>query len=194
MPEEWVERVQDIFVVRNIDAVSGSIGFTDVPFEPFFARIELFCRQYLSRFLQHRGELFLYGGNMALRREAWHGIKGQLCNNREFHEDQDMAAHFAHTSYKLAFDEGLRVKVSARRVDSPINSYYPYVVANSRTYAAHGLRGRFYMFPIEFLAVLFYVPLRLLYRAYDPVSSKLSLKRAFRVSGDTRPSPVSEII
>ena len=51
MPEDWVERVQDIFVVRNIDAVSGSIGFTDVPFEPFFARIELFCRQYLSRFL-----------------------------------------------------------------------------------------------------------------------------------------------
>lgn len=192
MGADWVERVQRIFAAGDVDAVSGSIGFTDVPFEPFFATIELTFRRYLAANLKRRGELFLYGGNMAMRRQAWHDIKEQLCADRAFHEDQDMAAHFAHSSYKLDFDENLRVRISARRVDSPINSYYPYVVANGRTYAAHGLRGRFYMYPVEFLVVVFYLPLRLLYRAHDPNTGRMSFKRLFRRSAGARISPVSE--
>jgi hypothetical protein len=131
---------------------------------------------------------------MAMRRQAWQAIKPQLCVSREFHEDQDMAAHFAHSSYKLTFDESLHVRISARRLDSPLSSYYPYVVANSRTYAAHGLRGRVYMYPIEFLAVVFYVPLRLLYRAHDPATGKLSFRRMLRRPASLRVSPVADSI
>lgn len=192
MAPNWVQKVSDAFMRGEVDAISGSIGFTDVPFEPLFARIELFLRTYLARNLGRRSELFLYGGNMAIRRQAWHYIKTQLCDRREFHEDQDMAAHFAHTPYKLVFDETLRVRISARRVDSPMKSYYPYVMANSRTYLAHGLRGRFYMYPIEILVVIFYPVLRLAYRAYDPSTGKLSLKRIFAPSQITRVSPVAE--
>jgi glycosyltransferase involved in cell wall biosynthesis len=192
MQPDWVERVQRIFMRSDVDAVSGSIGFTDVPFERFFARVELFCRRYLARNLSRLGELFLYGGNMALRREVWQDIRGKLCDNREFHEDQDLAAHFAYTPYKLTFDEKLRVRVSARRVDSPPKSYYSYVMANSRTYAAHGLRGRFYMYPIEVAVIIFYLPLRLLYRAYNPHTQKLSLANIFQSTRTSRVSPVSE--
>lgn len=192
LPPDWVERVQQIFMHSNVDAVSGSIGFTDVPFEPFFARVELLCRRYLARNLARLGELFLYGGNMAIRREAWQGIRSRLCPNHEFHEDQDLAAHFAYTSYNLAFDEELRVRVSARRVDSPPKSFYAYVMANSRTYAAHGLRGRFYMYPIEIAAIILYLPLRMIYRAYDPHTQKLSLTNMFQPTRTSRVSPVSE--
>lgn len=192
MRPDWVERVQRIFMRSDVDAVSGSIGFTDVPFERFFARVELFCRRYLARNLSRLGELFLYGGNMALRREVWQDIRGKLCDNREFHEDQDLAAHFAYTPYKLTFDEKLRVRVSARRVDSPPKSYYSYVMANSRTYAAHGLRGRFYMYPIEVAVIIFYLPLRLLYRAHDPATGKLSFRRMLQPDTSPRISPVSD--
>jgi glycosyltransferase involved in cell wall biosynthesis len=192
MRPDWVERVQRIFMRSDVDAVSGSIGFTDVPFERFFARVELFCRRYLARNLSRLGELFLYGGNMALRREVWQDIRGKLCDNREFHEDQDLAAHFAYTPYKLTFDEKLRVRVSARRVDSPPKSYYSYVMANSRTYAAHGLRGRFYMYPIEIAVIIFYLPLRMIYRAYNPATGKLSFRRMLQPDTSPRISPVSD--
>jgi len=194
MAPDWIQKVQGVFAKSDIDAISGSIGFTDVPFEPIFAGIELFFRTYLARNLGRRNELFLYGGNMAMRRQAWHDIKGQLCDDRAFHEDQDMAAHFAHTSYNLAFDKNLRARISARRIDTPLNHYYPYVVANSRTYAAHGLRGRFYMYPIEFLVVVFYPLLRILYRAHDPATGKLSFKCVLRAEASVRISPVSENI
>ncbi len=189
---DWVERVQKIFTNSDVDVVTGSVGFTDVPFEAFFARIELFCRRYLAKNLSRRGELFLYGANMALRREVWQDIRGRICTNREFHEDQDLAAHFAHTPYNLAFDEQLRARVSARRVDSPPKSFYAYVMANSRTYAAHGLRGRFYMYPIEIAVLIFYLPLRMIYRAYDPHTQKLSLANMFQSTRTSRVSPVSE--
>jgi Glycosyltransferases, probably involved in cell wall biogenesis len=189
---DWVERVQKIFTNSDVDVVTGSVGFTDTPFEAFFARVELFCRRYLARNLGRRGELFLYGGNMAIKRTVWRDIRDRLCTKREFHEDQDLAAHFAHTPYNLVFDEKLRVRVSARRVDSSPKSFYNYVMANSRTYAAHGLRGRFYMYPIEIAVIIFYLPLRLLYRAYNPDTHKLSLANIFQSARTSRISPVSD--
>lgn len=190
---DWVASVQEVFAEGCLDAVSGKIGFYDVPFERFFAAAELICRRFVARNLQRRHEMYLYGGNMAISREAWRSVRDDVCHARAFHEDIDLAAHFAYTSTRIGFDERLSAKVSARRIDSPATDYYPYVVANSRTYAAHNLRGRFYMYPVEMLVVVFYPLLRLLYRSYDPAVGKCSLKRVFR-SARTRVSPVAETL
>lgn len=189
---DWVERVQRLFTDSGIDAVSGGIGFYDVPFPALFGRIDGFFRRYLARNLARRQELFLYGSNMAVRRKTWDEIRNTLCKNQDFHEDIDMAAHLAHTSCIVYFDAALQVNVSARRIDSSWRSYYPYVMANSRTYAAHNLKGRYYMYPIEWLTLLFYLPLRLLYRSYDPETHAFSFRQLIRGHGySQRVSPIS---
>ena len=191
---DWVAQVQRVFADASIDAASGSIGFYDVPFRRLFGKLDSLFRHYLAYTLARRGELFLYGGNMAITREAWQAVRSQVCHDRDFHEDIDLAAHFAHSDFRLAFDPGMRVNVSARRVDSAWGSYYPYVVDNSRTYAAHGLRGRMYMYPVEILVMIFYPLLRLLYRSFDPDTRKFSLKRMLNPPYHARVSPVGETV
>lgn len=194
LSKNWVATIEAFFTDPDVDAVSGSIGFHDVPFKAFFGRADNLCRRYLARSLASHGELFLYGSNMAIRSNVWTEIKTELCRNGAFHEDIDLAAHLAHSPFVVAFENGLYAEVSARRVDSRFSSYYPYVMANSRTYAAHRLSGRFYMYPIEWLMVLVYAPLRLLYRSYDHIDNRVSVKRAFRSPvREERISPITDI-
>lgn len=188
----WVATVQQVFADPTVDAASGSIGFYDVPFRQFFGRLDRFFRNYLAVNLARRNELFLFGGNMAIRRTVWRGIAADLCHNKHFHEDIDMAAHFAHSAYRLVYAADLRADVSARRVDSDAKTYYHYVFANSRTYAAHRLKGRYYMYPVELLVLIFYVPLRLLYRSYSPQTNRFSLRAIFN-SDRVRVSPISDL-
>lgn len=191
---DWVERVQAIFSDPNIDAVSGSLGFHDAPYHYLFESIDLFFRSYIARNLARRDEQFLYGGNMALKRSLWEHVRGELCHERELHEDMDMAAHLAGGRFNIIFMEELRAAISVRRVDTDLRNFYNYVVANPRTYAHHGLVGRRYMYPVVVLVIISQPLLRLLYRAYDPRTQKLSWAHLRRPSYRPRVSPVSESI
>jgi glycosyltransferase involved in cell wall biosynthesis len=186
----WIERVQAIFADASVDAVSGSLGFHDAPYPRFFEAVDLFFRRYLARNLGREGELFLYGGNMAIRRQLWRDIRDDLCVGRHLHEDIDMAAHLAGTDYRVVFKESLCAEVSVRRVDSDMRTFYTYVLANPRTYAVHGLASRRYMYPVAYAVLICYLPLRALYRAYDPNTRRLSLARMFRPSNQ-RVSPIN---
>jgi len=187
----WIEYIEHIFANSTIDAVSGSLGFHDAPFRRFFQGVDLFFRRYLARNLGREGELFLYGGNMALRRNVWPVIRHELCAHRELHEDIDMAAHFAGTKYRIVFDEQLRADVSVRRIDTNIRAFYTYVLANPRTYAFHGLSSRRYMYPVAWTVLVFYLPVRLLYRAYDPRKQKLSWSHFWNPSYRQRITPIA---
>lgn len=192
LPTDWVERIAATFNDPAVDAVSGSITFHDVPFPRLFAAIDLFFRRYLAASLSRHNQLFLYGGNMAIRRTAWLSVRSSVCHDLRMHEDIDLGAHMAGTRYQVRFDETLSVAVSARRVDSDPRQYYIYAVANSRTYLWHGLKGRFYMYPVIWLVLIFYPVLRLLYRSYDPDSRQFSLKLLLEPGYEPRVSPVSE--
>jgi glycosyltransferase involved in cell wall biosynthesis len=191
---DWVEQLQRIFTDSAVTAVSGSVSFNDVPFAPALSRIDWALRHYLARNLTRIGELFLFGGNMAMRASLWRSIRGGLCRNSEYHEDMDLAAHIAHSQHRIGFDDRLRASVSVRRIDTPFRNYCTYVVANSRTYAAHGLKGRFYMWPVEAFVIAIHGPARLLYRSYDPATGSMSLKRMFRSATTPRTSPISESV
>ena len=187
---DWIEQIQNVFSDGNVDAVSGVIGLYDVPFERFFASIELFFRRYIARNLAKHGQLFLYGGNMAMRRELWQNMAAKVCQKPEYHEDIDLAAHLASEPFTVAFDERMKVKVSARRVDQTWRSFTPYVAANGRVYKAHNLIGRFYMYPVEFIVLLFFPILKLLYKGYDSQNHRFSWRHL--VSSKTpRVTPLS---
>ena len=189
---EWVATVQRLFSESDMGAVSGSIGYYDVPLKPLFERVDLFLRTHLARSLSRRSEVFLYGSNMAIRPQAWRALRDKVCYERAMHEDIDLAAHAAHGPHRVAFHPDLKAYVSGRRIDSRLGDFWPYVLRNGRTYAAHGLRGRFYMYGVQTAVVLFYPLLRLLYRGYDMKSGRFSFSRMFRGSGQERVSPVSE--
>lgn len=191
---DWVERVERIFSDPSVDAVSGSLGFHDAPYRRVFERIDLFFRRYMARNLARNNQQFLYGGNMAVRRDLWHAIKHELCDARELHEDMDMAAHLAGSSFKIIFLKDLRAAISVRRIDTNMRSFYKYAVANPRTYGYHGLTGRKYMYPIVVLVIVCQPWLRLLYRAYDPRTQRLSVRHLLRPNYRPRVSPVSESI
>ena len=189
---DWTTKVQQIFEDASVDAVSGSIGFHDAPFPEFFSKIDGFFRRYLAYNLARYNQLFLYGSNMAIRTSVWQQLESSLCHNSAFHEDIDMAAHFADTDFKVIFDDRMRVLVSARRLDSPPRSYYAYVLANGRTYAAHGLKGRYFMYPVEWVSLAMYMPLRVLYRSYETSTGRFSLAHFMRPAYAQRVSPISE--
>ena len=189
----WVETVERIFSDPAVDAVSGSLGFHDSPFRRFFERVDLLFRRYLARHLGREGELFLYGGNMAIKRDLWRRVRGSVCSHRRLHEDIDLAAHLAGVDCQVIFDESLKADVSVRRIDTDIRAFYTYVLANPRTYAVHGLASRRHMYPVAWIVLLFYLPLRLLYRAYDPRTRRLSWSHLLKPSYQQRVSPVSDI-
>ncbi len=186
----WVAQIQELFTTTSVDAISGSIGFHDVPFPLFFRRLENAWRRFLVRHTARHNELFLYGANMAIRRTAWLGIRELLCNDTAFHEDVDLAAHLAHTPYNIAFENGLYAEVSARHLTGNWKIHLAYTFANSRTYAAHQLRSRVFMYPIEFFVVLFYLPFRLLYLSYNASTGRPSLRKLFRATRPHRVSPI----
>lgn len=190
LSENWVDTVQTIFADNNIDAVSGSLNFHDIPFKKLFSRVDLFFRRFLARSLARHNELFLFGGNMAVRQRFWRGISAKVCHKSEFHEDIDMAAHAAHSNWNIKFCEELKVGISARRIDSQWGSLYGYSMANPRTYRHHKLRSRFYMYIVIWIVLIFFPLLRALYRSYDPVIDKIRLGHLFR-SSKSRISPVS---
>lgn len=190
---EWIATVQDIFGDNDVDAVSGSLGFHDIPFKQFFSRVDLFFRRFLARSLARHNELFLFGGNMAVRREFWQDMRSKICHKSEFHEDIDMAAHAAHSRWHIKFCEQLKVGISARRIDSQWGSLYGYSMANPRTYRHHKLKSRFYMYIVIWIVLLFFPVLRAIYRSYDPTSDKIRLSHLFRPN-KSRISPVSDFV
>jgi glycosyltransferase involved in cell wall biosynthesis len=194
LASDWVARVERLFQDESIDAVSGSLGFHDAPYHHLFERIDLFFRSYMARNLERHGQQFLYGGNMAIKRTLWNHVKNELCDERELHEDLDMAAHLAGSKFRIVFVKELHAAISVRRVDTDLRNFYKYVLANPRTYGYHGLAGRRYMYPVVTLVIIFQPLLRLLYRAYDPRTQKLSWAHLRRPSYRPRVSPVSESI
>lgn len=188
----WISTVQQIFADKSVDAISGSLNLHDVPFKKFFSAVDLFLRRFLAKSLSRHNELFLFGGNMAISRQFWQAMRLKVCHKAEFHEDIDLAAHAAHSRWRIRFCEELRVGISARRIDTRWNSLYGYSLANPRTYRHHSLKSRFYMYVVIWPVLLFFPLLRALYRSYDPVSDKIRPSLLAHSSKTSRISPVSD--
>lgn len=192
LPQNWVALVQKDFETMDIDGVSGSLQFHDVPFPKFFGAVDLFFRRYLATCLNWHNQLFLYGGNMAITSESWQIVRKSVCHNLKLHEDLDLSAHMSGGQFKICFDDELEAAISARRVDSDFKTYCHYVLANSRTYLHHNLISRLYMYPVIWFVILFYLPLRMLYRSYDHTNQRFSLRQLLSSPYEQRVSPISE--
>jgi glycosyltransferase involved in cell wall biosynthesis len=177
LPNDWIDNLQQIFSNSDIDAVSGVAEYYNVSAAAFFNSIDLFFRRRLSLQLQNR--MYLWGANMAIKRQAWLVVKPHLCQRGGQHEDYDLAIHLQEIGGKVSFDERLRAKVSSRRIDSGYIDFMRYVWASPQTYAQHSIRLRYHMYPIVAVCGLGYLPARLMHLGYDAEKESFSLSRLF---------------
>jgi glycosyltransferase involved in cell wall biosynthesis len=162
LPVNWVETVQILFADASLDAVSGAMGYHDLPLAKVCAAIDLKIRRLVAR--RMGDEVFLQGANMAMRRDAWLKVRSHLCLRGGLHEDFDLAIHLSRLDGKVRFDERLKASISARCLDDTIKDFWSYALLNPGTYAQHNLKSGRHMYLIVTLILFFHVPLRALYR------------------------------
>ena len=168
----WVAMARTVFADPAVDAVSGLAMYYNVAAASVFDTIDLFFRRRLSRQLKDR--VFLWGANMALRRDAWQLVRPALCKRGGIHEDFDIAIHLQELGGQVVFEERLIAQVSARRVDVDYLSFARYVWVSPYTYAQHKIRTRWHMYWIALFCLIVYLPARILHRGYDPELRRLT--------------------
>jgi len=134
----WVEELKKGFADEQIVAVTGQAHFRGLPFPSLTqATHTLFFYRLLSKF---HGHYLTFGSNMGLRQTAWNRIKHQvIMNNREVHEDLDLAIWLAKIG-KIKFVPSLLAGISNRRllnIPSGWEYLYRYAKMLYRLYITH---------------------------------------------------------
>lgn len=166
LPSGWLTQIQTIFADNSVSAVSGPPHYYDFALASVADTIDWRLRAHLSRKLSDYN--FLWGANMAVRREAWVQVRPSLCRRQQLHEDFDLGIHLQALGLRVVYDAKLLAGVSSRRIDTKFADYVRYSLISPRTYAKHGLSNRRHMYPVLIVCWLGYVPGRLIYRGYNP--------------------------
>jgi len=117
LPPHWVSTISEIFSSKHIDGISGPVEFSDLPLS--FTRLTTF---YLSSMRMFLGHAIFLGPNFALKKTSWEKIRSLVCtNDREVHEDLDLAIHLHQSGGIIYEDKRLKVLASGRRI-----KYRPY--------------------------------------------------------------------
>lgn len=186
----WVEVVQRIFANDPaLAATSGRMHYYDVALSTVVDACDGYFRRALANDLGARDIAFLQGANMALRKSSWRLVKPHVCSQGGMHEDFDLAIHLQDMGMKVSYDDHLRAGISARRTDVGFLSFLHYVRVNPHTYVLHGKNriGRIYW--VCLLALIAYLPCRILYRGLDPVTRRFSVRRMLFLNSLARPDP-----
>lgn len=192
IPDDWVERVQAIFSNRTVDAFSGGVTYRNVGWSKAFDAIDRGVRSYLWKHMNSVEEHFLYGVNMALRRRAWQKVRDETCTARHLHEDQDLAVHLSRMDARIVYEPALVVSISPRQAASNTGEFLRYTWSNQWVYVEHDMQSRRYIWRIALFVSCLYPAIHLLYRGYNPKTTRFSL--TYLLTGETaaRTSPVSE--
>jgi len=139
---DWVEQVQNVFLNPEVHAATGPVIYYDMPLRRYMARADDTARKAMFRLATSYA--FLFGTNMALRREAWKRIRDEVCLDEQdlMHEDIDLSVHSVDHGIKAVYAAQMVAGMSARRLDSTPRDFYDYVQRFERTYRHHGIRKR----------------------------------------------------
>lgn len=170
---DWVEYLHKVFSGSNIDAVTGSSHFYDMPLSPWNHNVEDVFKHNLYTY--EKDFPFLFGTNMAVRKSAWNEVKGLVCDDKYIFEDSDLAIHLHQTGHKLVYDKELRAGMSARRYQDSPSDFKKYINLQSVTYKKHDIHtvGSKVAIAAYFAG---YILARPLSKSYDNKSQKRSLR------------------
>ena len=175
IPGDWLDKINALFA-RDIQlmAVSGTADYYDFILSPVANVIDRWARRYLTARLGNR--LFLFGANMAIKKSAWDKIKNELCGCDGMHEDLDLGIHLQAKGMKVSYASDLVAGISSRRIGSGFRVFVKYCLASPKTYKAHALKRRFYMYQVILVVLALYAPSKIVYESYDPKLKAFSLR------------------
>ncbi len=172
----WVEAVQQAFRDPEVAAASGPVVYHDMPARNVGFRADNQIRSTLDKLAKsHR---FLFGSNMAIRRDVWQKIVSHLCADEEdkMHEDIDIALHLHQEGYKVAYAPEMIGGMSARRLEDSPKDFYRYVMRFENTYKKHGIKSATARIPI-FIYLSTYFPLKFVRFTYDGEEQKFTFDK-----------------
>jgi glycosyltransferase involved in cell wall biosynthesis len=183
--EGWCARIRHIFANERIDAASGPCYYHDMPAQRTGFKADRLIRRALFK---ADGKPILYGSNMVFRRISWEKVAKKLCTNGAFFEDVDITIHMRELHMHAVYDENLIVGVSSRRLEDSPKDFYLNMQMHSTTFLRHGLRPSIASQSGKYIYLATYPPLKILRRAYDPKTRKLSARRLVKAPAKPRPT------
>lgn len=183
--EGWCARIREMFVDESIDAASGPCYYHDMPAQRTGFKADNLIRRALFK---ADGKPILYGSNMVFRRTSWDKVLKKLCTKGAFFEDVDITIHLRELHMKAVYDEALIVGVSSRRLEDSPKEFYLNMQMHTTTFLRHGLRPSIASQSGKYIYLATYPPLKILRRAYDPSTGKLSAKKLIKAPAKPRPT------
>lgn len=185
----WVEKTQEVFSDPAISVATGKVLYHELSLARLANAVDLVARRYLAWRLGR--DVATQGANMALRRSTWERIRGGMCHRGGMHEDYDIAIHATKNGARVVFDERMVASLGYRLADIDYRQFREYCYISPRTYFQHGLKSGREMYPVVWLVLACYLPLKLLRSGYDSQLDRFSLKRLFTASTKPRVNPAT---
>jgi len=185
----WIQKTQEVFSDPLISVATGKVCYHELSLARLANVIDLAARRYLAWRLGR--EVAIQGANMALRRSTWERIRGGMCHQRGMHEDYDIAIHANQSGGRVVFDERMVASLGYRLADIDYRQFREYCYISPRTYFQHGLKSGREMYPVVWLVLACYLPLKFLRSGYDSRLDRFSLKRLFTATVKPRVNPAT---
>jgi glycosyltransferase involved in cell wall biosynthesis len=189
LPPDWTAKVIEIFKDDAVQAVSGGLHFYDIGMNKVIDKVDKYWRAWMAKRMAPNNRIFLFGANMAIRKSAWMDVRSQVCHQRGFHEDLDLALHLSDEQKKVIFDPDLKANVSARRIDCRLIDLALYAFINPWTYIKHNAKEHRYMYPLILLIIINFLFLKMLFRAFDNQAQRFNLKKLLFGQSAVRVNP-----
>lgn len=179
----WIEALERIFSDPHIAAATGPVRYHDMPGQKAGEAADREVRAALDAISRQSDFRFLFGTNMAVRRDVWKHIVNDLCNDDSLHEDIDIALHIHERHGIIKYDRKMTAGMSARRLDDKPRDFYKYIMKFERTYDRHHVKSITARAPVViYLAT--YFPFKLLRSVYDGENHKFTLKKLFKTAAE----------
>jgi glycosyltransferase involved in cell wall biosynthesis len=139
LPPRWIANVKSLLEDTSYVALTGPVNYYDMPLPETNHHPDHWMRASIYNWSPKSP--FLFGSNMAIRREVWQKIKSSLCCDTYMHEDLDLAIHLYEKQLKILYSSKLLAGASGRRYNDSPRRFYRYISMYRHTYLRHGLHS-----------------------------------------------------
>jgi glycosyltransferase involved in cell wall biosynthesis len=147
---DWCAEVRSFFARDPAAAVTGSCYFYDYPLRRSLHACHVLVYHWLQ--LLVTGTTVLWGANMALRREAWLGVRSNVDRHNRGHEDVDLSFALQDAGLNIKRNRNMLVEASMLRGDIGPRRTRHYLAG---WYEAYQIKGRYWQsLPIRLIIYL----------------------------------------
>lgn len=163
LADSWCKNVRKIFADDYIGAATGPVVYYDMPFKKAGFKLDKTIRQAIDKF--NDDFPYLFGTNMAIRRDIWQKYKKDFCLRKDVHEDLDVGIHLIRADVHIAYRPQMVVGMSARRFDDNPKDFYRYISFYKSSFAHHGIETNTPKFAMATYIFAYFLlrPVRLMY-------------------------------